>query len=93
MNAPIQSSAVDMFSFSMFWSAEDFQKQDIDAQCLLHLHDEIGVICRNDHIEAANNIMEYNMTTRLKEFSQFSIPLLTDTEIVRRWSDKHLKEE
>jgi len=38
-------------------------------------------------------IMDDCMVRRLEEFTKFSVPLSVDTEIVQRWSDKHLKAE
>jgi len=88
VNAPIQSTAVDMCSFCMIWSAHEFDRQGLDATPILHLHDEIGVYCKDEHVESAERIMEYYMTEYLRQFTNFSVPLLTDTEIVQRWSDK-----
>lgn len=91
VNASVQSSAVDMNSFCIIWCAEEFMRQDLDAIILLHLHDEILVYCRIDHIDPVCRIMDYFMTDYLPKFTNFSIPITVDTEIVYRWSEKGQK--
>lgn len=88
VNASVQSSAVDMCSFCIVWCAEEFMRQNLDAIILLHLHDEIMVYCRNDHVEQVGKIMDYYMTDYLPKFINFSIPVTVDTEVIYRWSEK-----
>lgn len=89
VNSPIQGSAVDMCSLSMVWSGQEFKKQRLRATPILHLHDEICVYAHKHDVEQACRIMDYYMTDYLHQFTNFSVPLLVDTEVVYRWSDKH----
>lgn len=89
VNHRIQSTAVDMCSLCMVWSGEEFRRQRLRATPILHLHDEICVYAHVGDVEQVERIMEYYMTDYLGKFTNFSVPLTTDTEIVHRWSDKH----
>ena len=93
VNSPIQGSAVEMLSMSMVWMAEEFEKKNIDARPILHIHDEVCVFVHEDHLKEAEAIMEDCMVRRMQEYTGFSVPLVTDTEIVQRWSDKHINEK
>lgn len=92
VNHRIQSSAVDMCSLCMVWSGDEFRRQGLRATPILHLHDEICVYAHVEDVEKVERIMEYYMTDYLHKFTNFSVPLTTDTEIVHRWSDKHKEE-
>jgi len=93
VNSPIQGSAVDMASLALVWINEELQRHKLPASPILHIHDELVVHSHVSCIDQVCAIMDDCMMRRLKEFTHFSVPLLVDTEIVQRWSDKHLKEE
>jgi len=93
VNAPIQGSAVDMTSLALTWIHQDFLKYEIPACPILHIHDELMVYARKDVIPQVIHIMEHNMIKRLGDRLQFKVPILTDTKVVQRWSDKHDDEE
>jgi DNA polymerase-1 len=88
VNAPIQGGASDLVSFAWALIGQEFRKQGLDAYIALSIHDELLVHAHVNHVEAAEKIMEYYMSQYLYEYLQFSVPLVTDTEIVRRWSEK-----
>lgn len=93
VNAPIQGSAVDMASLALTWIHQDLLKYDLPACPILHIHDELVVYTRKSVAENVEQIMEYNMTTRMEQRTQFRVPILVDTEPVQRWSHKHLKKK
>ena len=88
VNSIIQGGAADMSSLSLIWITEEFRKHGLSARPILYIHDEIGCYTHVQEIEAAERIMEDCMTRRIKELTQFRVPVVTDTEIVRCWGDK-----
>jgi|GEM_PF-6553815 len=93
VNAPIQGSAVDMASLALCWIYEDLQREHVDACPILHIHDELVIYAKNSEVERVRKIMNYNMTTRLKEYTNFLVPIEVDMVVASRWSDRYEKEE
>ena len=93
VNSVIQGSAADMASKALIWVTEEIMKEGVDACPILYIHDEIGVYVRANQVDQVCRIMDDCMVRRLEEFTQFSVPLSVDTEIVQRWSDKHKKKK
>ncbi len=88
VNFIVQGSAADMSSLSLIWITQEMKRHRIDSTPILYIHDEIGCYTHKDHVDAAINVMEDCMTTRLMKLTDFSVPLLTDTEVLRCWGDK-----
>ena len=88
VNSIIQGSAADMASLALIWITEDLIRERVDAQPILYIHDEIGTYTSVSDVEKVVKIMEYNMTKKLHDYLKFSVPLLVDKAIVKRWSDK-----
>ncbi len=88
VNSPIQGSAVDMTSLSLIWIDEDFKTHRLPAAPILHIHDELMIYCRTDVVEQVKEIMTYNMTTRMAQQTQFSVPIKIDIKVTDRWSEK-----
>lgn len=93
VNMPVQSSAADLSFLAFNAMADEFKAQNMDTHVVLHVHDELVVIARDDEIEKANKIMDYYMIEWLKDYVNLSVPLEVDTEIVSRWSDKYESED
>ena len=89
VNSPIQGGASDMMSLAWTWIGPELRRQELDAYIVLNIHDELVVYAHNDCVDAASKIMDYYMTEYMKEFTRFRVPLVVDTEIVSRWSDKY----
>ncbi len=90
-NFRVQGSAVDMASQALIWINEEIRKYQLPACPILHIHDELVVYAHDSVVEHVCAIMDDCMMRRLHEFTNFSVPLLIDTDIVSRWSDKHGK--
>jgi len=93
VNQPIQGSAVDMTSLSLIGIYNDFRRYEVAACPILHIHDELVVYSHKSAVEQVKKIMYDNMVTKMKARTNFSIPILIDTEVVQRWSDKYKEEE
>ncbi len=88
VNSPVQGTAVEMVSLCAVWIGDELERQHLDAQPVLHIHDEIGVISHVRDVESTIKIMHYYMTDYLRQFTAFSVPLVADAEVCQRWSDK-----
>jgi len=88
VNTIIQGTAADMSSASLIWITQEMKRNRVDSTPILYIHDEIGCYTHKDHVDAACKIMEDCMTTRLKSLTNFAVPLITDTEVVKCWGDK-----
>ena len=91
INAPIQGGAVDMVNLALIWVDKELIRYRLDASPILHTHDEICVYSHVSCVEQVCKIMKDCMTARLQEYTNFSVPLVADYEVARRWSGKHEK--
>jgi DNA polymerase-1 len=87
-NMPVQSSSVDCCSFCAIWVGEDFQKYELDANIILHIHDELFCLVRDDHVDAASRILEYYMSDYIVKFANLTVPMPIDVKVFQRWSEK-----
>lgn len=88
VNSIIQGGAADMSSLCLVWITEELKKHNVRSRPILYIHDEIGCYTHVQDIEKAERIMEDCMTRRIREITQFRVPVVTDTEIVQCWGDK-----
>ncbi|MDC1299904.1 DNA polymerase [bacterium] len=88
VNSVIQGSAADMTSWSLIQMTDDFKRYSLPASPILYIHDEVGVYTHKKYIDKVLEIMEDCMVPRLQKFTQFRVPIETDTEIVTCWGDK-----
>ena len=88
VNFVIQGSAADMASLSLIWVTEEFRRHNVLSRPILYIHDELGCYTHKKDLDKAGKIMDYCMVDKLREFTQFRVPLLVDTEIVKCWGDK-----
>jgi DNA polymerase I-like protein with 3'-5' exonuclease and polymerase domains len=88
VNFKVQGSAADMSSLSLIWGTQELMRHKVRSTPILYIHDEIGCYTHKDDIPIVTQIMEECMTTKLQEYTGFSVPLVTDTEIVKCWGDK-----
>jgi len=93
VNSPIQGSAVDMASLSLVWISREIIKHGLKAAPILHIHDELVVHSHVECVEQVSRLMDDCMTTRLREVTQFRVPLTVDTEVCQRWSDRYRHKE
>lgn len=88
VNFVIQGSAADMASLAFIWVTDEFRRNNIRSRPILYIHDEIGSYTHKNDLDKAEKIMEDCMVRKLREFTQFRVPLATDTKIVSCWGDK-----
>lgn len=88
VNYKVQGGAADMTSTALIWVTEELKNARLRSAPVLYIHDELGCYTHVNDVEATERIMEDCMVRRLHEFIKFSVPLVTDTEIVRCWGDK-----
>ena len=88
VNTIIQGSAADMSSLALIWITKELKDAGLRSSPILYIHDEIGCYTHVDDVEKVDKIMEDCMTARLLEFTGFTVPLVTDTEVVKCWGDK-----
>ncbi len=89
VNSPIQGGASDMINLAWIYIGNELRNQRLDASVVLNVHDELNVYSHISCIEQASKIMDYYMCENMERITQFSVPLVVDTEIVHRWSDKY----
>jgi len=82
-----------MASLSLVWISREIIKHGLKAAPILHIHDELVVHSHVECVEQVSRLMDDCMTTRLREVTQFRVPLTVDTEIVQRWSDRYRHKE
>jgi len=88
VNTVIQGSAADMASLALVWISQDMVKHSVNAAPFVYIHDEIGCYTHKNDVERATEIMKHNMTTRLREVTQFRVPLEVDISCVSNWGSK-----
>jgi len=88
VNSPVQGSAVEMVSLCATWIGDELERQGLDSRPVLHIHDEIGCYTHVSCVDQTLAIMKYFMTDYLRQYTQFSVPLLVDTKVSRRWGEK-----
>ena len=88
VNSIIQGGAADMTSISFNKITQEIQQNNLRSRPILYIHDEIGCYTHVQDVNAVERIMEDCMTRQLKELTNFRVPILTDTEIVKSWGDK-----
>ena len=88
VNSPIQGSAVEMVSLCATWIGDELERQKLDSRPILHIHDELGCYSHVSCVDQTIAIMKYFMEDYLRQFTQFSVPLIVDTKVCRRWGEK-----
>jgi len=88
VNSPIQGTAVESVSLCATWIGDELERQGLDSRPILHIHDEIGCYAHTSCVSQTLDIMKYYMETYLREYTKFSVPLVVDTKVCRRWGEK-----
>lgn len=88
VNSPIQGSSSEFTSLALINMSQEFINEGMLSSPRVVIHDEIGVLAPDSEVEKACKIMDFYMVENLAQFTQFSVPLLVDTAIVSRWSEK-----
>jgi DNA polymerase I-like protein with 3'-5' exonuclease and polymerase domains len=88
VNTIVQGSSADMTSLALIGITDELERRELKSTPVLMIHDEIGCLTHKDYVEETTSIMEYYMTAYLAKLTGFSVPLITDTKIVKCWGDK-----
>jgi len=88
VNSPIQGGSAECASLAFIQISQAFIDEKMDASMVNYVHDELIALVKDEEVEKAERIMDYFMCTWLREFTKFEVPLLVDTSVCQRWSDK-----
>ena len=92
VNAPVQSSAVDVTSLCLVLINNELRRRKLDAMLVMHTHDELQAYAHVSCVEEVSAIMKYYMTDYMASFLKFSVPLKVDAVVAHRWSEKYDEE-
>jgi DNA polymerase I-like protein with 3'-5' exonuclease and polymerase domains len=83
VNFPIQSLAASIVNRAAITMTQEFKNQNLDAQIILQVHDEIVVMAKEEHLEKVFFIMKDKMENNYK----LSVPLVADPQSGDRLSE------
>ncbi len=83
MNAPIQGTAADIIKVAMVRVYKKLKEENINAQLILQVHDELIVECTVDCADKASEILSQEMTNAVK----LAVPLIADVNRGASWYD------
>jgi len=84
LNAIVQGGAVDLTNTCLVRIQRQIYANEWNAYPVLQIHDELGVLVRDDHVEQTMRMMKDVMENTVK----LRVPLKADPQAVQRWSDK-----
>lgn len=85
INAPLQGSAADIIKIAMLKIDEEFNKQNLSANLILQIHDELIIEAKNEVANTAAKICKSIMENVIK----LSIPITVDVGIGDNWQQIH----
>lgn len=83
MNTPVQGSAADIMKFAMVRVYNRLKAENLKAQLILQVHDELIIEAPEDEKDAVCNILKYEMENAIK----LSVPLVVDMAWGKSWYD------
>lgn len=83
MNAPIQGSAADLIRMAMVRVALGIQKQGLDAQLLLQVHDELILEVNERDLVATKQLLQQSM----EEALVLKVPLIAEVKVLQNWGE------
>ncbi len=83
MNTPVQGSAADIMKFAMVRVYNRLKAENLKAQLILQVHDELIIEAPEDEKDAVCNILKYEMENAVK----LSVPLVVDMAWGKSWYD------
>tara|TARA_Y100001968_G_C19453728_1_gene770639 strand:- start:9313 stop:12276 length:2964 start_codon:yes stop_codon:yes gene_type:complete len=82
-NAPIQGSSADIIKIAMIELAQKLKEENLPANLILQVHDELVLEVNTEVLETVENIVISTMENALN----LSVPLLVETGIGSNWMD------
>ena len=83
INMPIQGTASDIVKIAMLKVDEEFKRQDLPAQLLMQVHDELLVETSADTAEQVAAVLKQEMESAVS----LDVPLIVDVGIADNWMD------
>ena len=85
MNSPIQGTAADIIKIAMVRVEQRLQKEKLQSQLLLQIHDELLVETHPDEISIVEKIIKEEMSHAIS----LSLPLEVDVKEGKNWNEAH----
>ena len=84
MNAPIQGTAADVMKIAMLKVASRLEREGLDAEIVMQVHDELIIEVKKDEAERCAAIIREEM----EGACQFSVPLTVDVTVGDNWLEQ-----
>lgn len=84
MNAPIQGTAADVMKIAMLKVAKRLEKEAIDGEIVMQVHDELIIEVKSSDAERCQRIVREEMEGACK----FSVPLTVDVTVGSNWLEQ-----
>ena len=84
MNAPIQGTAADVMKIAMLKVAKRLEKEAIDGEIVMQVHDELIIEVKESDAERCQRIVREEM----EGACQFSVPLTVDVTVGSNWLEQ-----
>ena len=84
MNAPIQGTAADVMKIAMLRVADRLEREGLDAEIVMQVHDELIVETRLSDLERCKEILREEMESA----ASFSVPLTVDVTAGANWLEQ-----
>lgn len=84
-NMCIQGSAAEIIKVAMINVEQRLKKENLDAQLIMQVHDELVVDCEKSIAAKVEKILKEEMVTAV----ELSVPMEVDAQTAYRWGDAH----
>ncbi len=85
INAPIQGGAADIVKLAMQRVAWALKEQNLEANLLLQVHDELVLEVKDSDVDAVKTLLKQIMENAVET----SVPMIVDVGIGKNWHDAH----
>ena len=89
INAPIQGTAADIIKLAMIELYKMISSNDLNAQILLQVHDELIFEIDESYKDISIEIIKNVMEKIHLQFKDFEVPLVVDYGFGKNWGDAH----
>jgi len=85
INGPMQGTAADIIKLAMLATDKNLKQQNIDANIIMQVHDELVFETGNEHISTAVEAIRDSMSAAC----ELSVPLIVDIDVGLNWDEAH----
>jgi len=89
INAPIQGSAADVIRRAMVRLPQALAENDLDAQLLLQVHDELVIEAKDSQADRVCEVARRVMEKATLPALQLKVPLVVDARAGKNWDEAH----